>query len=135
MPSVEYFKCFVQDREAATKKKKKQRRLSASNGCHGDEKNENGCHGDDDCELVESSRRRDEDRRNSSGHGRLPPISPRQSSRHIDDEDQDEPALESYRRLTEDEQEQLGLNGRHQPNGKLAPIGQLEPLNAGTVVK
>jgi len=124
------------------------------NGCCGDvDAAVNGCHGDEtspvprrrhrdsvgrDDELVVDSRRNeeqedeDEDWRIS---GRLPPISPRRNSKHHDDDDRsDQPrAPESYRRLTEDEQE-LGLaTDRHQPNGsagKLAPIGQLEPLNA-----
>jgi len=76
--------------------------------------------------------------------GPLPPVSPQNSSHNNRNLDGDRPR-ESYRRLSESE-DGSRLSDRHLPDkpngsafpgplsssaGKLAPIGQLEPLNTG----
>jgi len=89
-------------------------------------------------DSVPSDPRRDEDDWRVTGS--LPPISPRNadhSARHLNS---DRPT-ESYRRLTENEissrlsDRQLSDNSNGSallgPAGKLAPVGQLEPLSTG----
>ena len=153
---------FVQERESATKKKKrpskKQRRPSGNDAQP--HENINGRRDDSvhNLDAVDGtspiSRHQDSvpsDPLDSRGDeddcritGSLPPISPRNSNHSAHHLDSDRPT-ESYRRLTEDELSSR-LTDRQLPDepngsaflgptgsgaGKLAPIGQLEPLNTG----